>query len=70
VQKRDVLFLQTPIKYVHAAVAILFYIIAYRLKARTVEPDEKLLLGNGFVTDKNGVTVGSGVFRAVLADVI
>jgi hypothetical protein len=43
-------------------------IVARLLKARIVEPEEQSLLGNGFVTRNNGVTVGSGVFYAVRAD--
>jgi hypothetical protein len=40
----------------------LYYIVAYLLKARTVEP------GNGYVTRNNAVTVGSGVFCEVRAE--
>jgi hypothetical protein len=34
-------------------------IVAYLLKVRTVKPGKQPLLGNGCVTCKNGVTVGS-----------
>jgi hypothetical protein len=37
------------------------YIVAYLLKARTVEQEKQPLLGNGSVACNNGVTVGSGV---------
>jgi hypothetical protein len=37
----------------------------YLLKAGTVELQKQPLLGNGFVTRNNGVTVGSDVFFAV-----
>jgi hypothetical protein len=37
-------------------------IVAYLLKARTVEPGKQPLIGNGCVTRRSGVTVGSGVF--------
>jgi hypothetical protein len=37
-------------------------IVAYLLKARTVEPEKQLLLGNGCITRNSGVTIGSGVF--------
>jgi hypothetical protein len=46
------------------------YIVVYLLKARSVEPEKQILLGNGSVTRKNGVSVGIGVFCAVRADVI
>jgi hypothetical protein len=44
--------------------------MAYFLKARTVNPEKQLLLGNGCVTRNIRVTVGSGVFCAVRAEVI
>jgi hypothetical protein len=46
------------------------YIVAYLLKARTVEPEKQLFLGNGCVTRRDGVAVGSGVFCAVRAEAI
>jgi hypothetical protein len=45
-------------------------IVAYFLKARTVEPEKEPLLSNGCVTHNHGVTVGSGVSCAVHAEVI
>jgi hypothetical protein len=42
--------------------------VAYLLKARTVEPEKQTLLGNGYVTRNNAVTVGSGVYCAVRAE--
>jgi hypothetical protein len=42
--------------------------MAYLLKARTVEPEKEPLLCNGCVTRNNGVTVGSVVYCAVLAE--
>jgi hypothetical protein len=45
-------------------------IVAYLLKARTVEPEKQLLLGNSCVTCNNEITVGSGVFCAVHAGAI
>jgi hypothetical protein len=44
--------------------------VKYLLKARTVEPDKQTLIGNGSVTRNTGVTVGSGVFCVVGAEVI
>jgi hypothetical protein len=41
--------------------------VAYLLRARIVEPEKQLLLGNDCVTCKNGVTVGSGVLYAANA---
>jgi hypothetical protein len=35
------------------------HIVAYLLKARTVEPQKQPLLGNGCVTHDNGVAVGN-----------
>jgi hypothetical protein len=46
------------------------YIVAYLFKARTVEPKKQQLLCNGCITYNNGVTVGSGVFTAVLDEAI
>jgi hypothetical protein len=40
--------------------------VAYLLIERTVKP----LLGNGFVIRNNGISVGSGVFCAILAGAI
>jgi hypothetical protein len=37
------------------------------LKARTVEPEKETVIGNGYVTCNNVVTVGSGVFCVVHA---
>jgi hypothetical protein len=37
------------------------HIVAYLLKARTVEPEKRPLLGDGCVTRSNSVTVESGV---------
>jgi hypothetical protein len=34
--------------------------VAYLLNARIVEPEKRPLIGNGFLTRNNGVTVGSG----------
>jgi hypothetical protein len=48
----------------------LLIIMAYLLKARTVEPEKQPLLLNGSVTHNNGVTVGIGVFYAVRTEVI
>jgi hypothetical protein len=45
-------------------------IVAYLLKARSVEPKKQPVLGNGCVTCNNGVTVGSGVSCAVSAEAI
>jgi hypothetical protein len=45
-------------------------IVAYLLKARTVEPEKQPLLGNGCITRSSGVTIGNGVFYAVHADAI
>jgi hypothetical protein len=46
------------------------YTVAYLLKARTMEPEKQPLLYNDFVTPNNGVTVGSGVFCVIRAEVI
>jgi hypothetical protein len=54
--------IQNPTHY------IIQYIVAYLLKARTVE--KQLLLGNGYVTRNNGVIVRSGVSCAVRAEAI
>jgi hypothetical protein len=48
----------------------IIYIVAYLLKARTVDSGKQPLLGNGCVTCNNGVTVESGAFRAVHAEAI
>jgi hypothetical protein len=45
-------------------------IVAHLLKERTVEPEKQPLLGNGCVIGNNRVTIGSGVFYAVRADII
>jgi hypothetical protein len=45
-------------------------IVTYLLKERTVEPEIQPLLGNGFVTSNNRVTVEGGVFCAVRAEAI
>jgi hypothetical protein len=45
-------------------------IMAYLLKARTVEPEKQPLLGNGYVTRNNGLTVGSGVSCADSAEAL
>jgi hypothetical protein len=37
-------------------------IVAYLLKARTVEPEKQSLLGNGCVTRNNGMPVGRVLF--------
>jgi hypothetical protein len=42
--------------------------VAYFLKARTIEPEEQPLLGNGCVTRDYRVTVGSGVSCEVRAE--
>jgi hypothetical protein len=34
----------------------------YLIKVRTVDPEKELLLGNGCVTQNNGITVGSDIF--------
>jgi hypothetical protein len=47
---------------------LLFYNVAYLLKARTVEPEKQPLLGKGCVTCNNNVTDGSGVFCAFRAE--
>jgi hypothetical protein len=49
---------------------ITIHIMAYLLKARTVEQEEQPLLGNGCVTSNNGITVGSSVFYAVHSEAI
>jgi hypothetical protein len=36
----------------------------------TVEPEKQPFLGNGYVTYNNGITVVTGVFCAVCAEVI
>jgi hypothetical protein len=46
------------------------YVVAYLLKARTVEPEKQPLLGNCCVTRNNRVNIGSGVFCAVCAEAI
>jgi hypothetical protein len=48
----------------------LYNTVAYLPKARTVEPGKQPLLGNGCVTRKSGITVGSGVFCAVRVEAI
>jgi hypothetical protein len=45
-------------------------IVAYLLKARTVESEKQLLLGNGCATRNTGVTVGIVVYSAVLSEAI
>jgi hypothetical protein len=47
-----------------------YYIVAYLLKARTVEPEKQPLLGNSCATCNNGITAGSGVFCAVCTKAI
>jgi hypothetical protein len=42
-------------------------IVAYLLKARTVEPVKQLLLGNTYVTCNNGITITSDVFNSFQA---
>jgi hypothetical protein len=49
---------------------VAFFIVAYLLKARTVEPEKQQFLGNGCLTLNNGVTVGSDVFCAVRTEAI
>jgi hypothetical protein len=44
--------------------------VAYWLKVRTVELEKQPLLGNGCVTRKKVVTVGSGVFYAIPSEAI
>jgi hypothetical protein len=46
------------------------YKVAYLLKARTVETEKQPLLGKGYVTHNNGVTVPNGEFCAVRAEAI
>jgi hypothetical protein len=46
------------------------HIVAYMLKARTVESEKQSLLGNGCVTRNNVVAVGNGVFYAARAEAI
>jgi hypothetical protein len=46
------------------------YIAAYLPKARTVEPEKQPLLGEGYVTCKSVVTVGSGVSCAAHAEAV
>jgi hypothetical protein len=43
-------------------------IVAYMLKAKTVETEKQPLLGNCCLTCNNGVTVGNDVFCAVRAE--
>jgi hypothetical protein len=50
--------------------ALRYHTVAYLLKATTVEPEKQPLLGNGYVTRNDGVTVGSGVLCAVRAEAI
>jgi hypothetical protein len=45
-------------------------IMAYLLKARTVEPEKEPLLDNGYVTRNNGVSIGSGVSCAISVEAI
>jgi hypothetical protein len=47
-----------------------YYIVAYMLKAKIVEPEKQQWLGHGCETRNNGVTVGSSVFCAVRAEAI
>jgi hypothetical protein len=47
-----------------------YRIMAYLLKAETVEPEKQSLLCNGCVTYNSGVTVGSGVFCAARAKAV
>jgi hypothetical protein len=47
-----------------------FPIVAYLLKARTVELEIQPLLGDGCITHSNEVIVRSGVFSAVHAEAI
>jgi hypothetical protein len=61
------LFNVLQVNYLNINLIIIKKIVAYLLRARTVEPEKQLMLGNGCVTCKNGVTVGSGVFYAVNA---
>jgi hypothetical protein len=49
---------------------ILYNIVAYLLKARTLEPEKKPLLGNSCGTGNNRVTVGNGAFYAIRAEAI
>jgi hypothetical protein len=42
--------------------------MVYLIKARTVEPEKELSLGNGCVIQNNGVTVGSYIFFTVCAE--
>jgi hypothetical protein len=44
--------------------------VACLVKARTMEQEKHPFLGNGCVTCNNGVTVRSGVFCAVRADIM
>jgi hypothetical protein len=46
------------------------YIVAYLLKARTVEPEKQPLLCNSCVTRNSELNVGSGFFCAVRADAV
>jgi hypothetical protein len=46
------------------------YIVAYLLKARTVEPEKQPLLGNGCVTRNNGVIVGKAAFCVLHAKAV
>jgi hypothetical protein len=46
------------------------YIVAYFLKARTVESEKRSLLCNGYVACNNGVTFGNCVSCAVYAEAI
>jgi hypothetical protein len=45
-------------------------VVAYLLKARTVEPEKQPLLGNGCVTHNNGVTAGSSFLCGPCRDYI
>jgi hypothetical protein len=49
---------------------IIRYIVAYLLKAGTVEPQKQPFIGNGYVTCKSEVTACSDVFYAVRAEAI
>jgi hypothetical protein len=44
--------------------------MAYLIKARSVEAEKQLLLGNGSVTYNTGVTAGSDIFFIVRAEAI
>jgi hypothetical protein len=60
---------QTARVDIYAQIAII-HVVAYLLKASTVEPVKQPLLGNDCVTRYNGITIERDVFCAVLAEAV